>query len=263
MPETSGKGFPSTFHGRNNPEIMRAHPEPFAKRLFLWGLYHYLRRYHGFRVTHPPEGLPDTGPFLAYVNHGSNLDPVALMDREVDPYYPPSSAVVKVGLVRAPLVRSVIKYWDPIPVNRDGNDHDAVREIFTRLRDGQGVLIFAEGTRSKTGRMQPFDEGFITIAIMCAQRGIALIPVAVDTYDALPRDAKIPVPRPRKITVTVGPPVDMRAYSHRHRLSDEEKGKIALYLREKITAMLPEHRRPLPGTKPIWRYDEYVKRKKE
>lgn len=171
--------------------------------------------------------------------------------------------MVKAGLVRAPLVGNVIKYWNPIPVNRDGNDHDAVREIFTRLRDGQGVLIFAEGTRSKTGRMQPFDEGFITIAIMCARRGIPLIPVAVDTYDALPRDAKIPVPRPREVTVTVGPPVDMSPYSHRYRLSDEEKGRIALYLREKIAAMLPEHRRPLPETRPIWRYDEYVKKKRE
>ena len=38
-----------------------------------------------------------------------------------------------------------------IPVEREGNDMSALREVIKKIREGNGVVLFPEGTCSKDG----------------------------------------------------------------------------------------------------------------
>jgi len=78
-------------------------------------------------------------------------------------------------------------------------------EIASRYIHDQklSVLVFAEGTRSRTGKLQPFKTGPFVLAI---ESGAPVVPVYVaGTFGILPKGS-IRV-RPARVHVTVAPPI--------------------------------------------------------
>lgn len=73
------------------------------------------------------------------------------------------------------------------------------------LSDGVPLLLFPEGTRSRTGAMGPFVPG---VASLCISRGVAALPVAlVGAYEAWPSKQKhLPKGRP-EVHVVFGRPM--------------------------------------------------------
>ena len=72
-----------------------------------------------------------------------------------------------------------------------------------RLKWGEMVLVFPEGTRTRDGEIGPFRPGFTALA---SRSGAAILPVAVDgAYAAWPRDQKFP--GLGRIWVRYGPPL--------------------------------------------------------
>lgn len=73
------------------------------------------------------------------------------------------------------------------------------------LTDGVPILLFPEGTRSRTGAMAPFIPG---VASMCISRGVPALPVAlVGAYAAWPSNQKsLPSGRP-EVHVVFGRPM--------------------------------------------------------
>jgi 1-acyl-sn-glycerol-3-phosphate acyltransferase len=80
-----------------------------------------------------------------------------------------------------------------------------------RLRQGDALLVFAEGTRSRTGGMQPMLAG---AARYCEVPGTWLLPVGITGSDAMfpiGEDGLYPV----RVTARVGPPIDAARLHHR------------------------------------------------
>ena len=73
------------------------------------------------------------------------------------------------------------------------------------LSDGVPILLFPEGTRSRTGAMGPFIPG---VASLCVSRGVPALPVAlVGAYEAWPSNQKhLPKGRP-EVHVVFGRPM--------------------------------------------------------
>jgi len=68
-------------------------------------------------------------------------------------------------------------------------DRDSIREMMVAaeatLRAGSSIMMFPEGTRSKTGVLQPFKTGAFELAI---RTGLPLLPIVLaGTSDALPK----------------------------------------------------------------------------
>ena len=78
-----------------------------------------------------------------------------------------------------------------------------LKETLRRLRQGEFVLIFPEGTRTGDGSVLPLKPGFCAVA----RRGrVPLIPVGVaGAFEAWPRKAKLP--RPAPIRIVIGQPI--------------------------------------------------------
>jgi 1-acyl-sn-glycerol-3-phosphate acyltransferase len=90
-----------------------------------------------------------------------------------------------------------------IPLDRDGVGLSGIKEALKRLKRGEMVVVFPEGTRSKDGKIAPFRPGFTTLAV---RSKAAILPVAIDgAFEAYPRWRKFP--GPGRIRVHYGVPL--------------------------------------------------------
>jgi 1-acyl-sn-glycerol-3-phosphate acyltransferase len=90
-----------------------------------------------------------------------------------------------------------------IPVERDGNDMTALREVIKKVKAGNGIVLFPEGTRSKDGNLQPGRAG---IGLVISKTGAPVLPVRIfGAYDAFPKNAKHL--HFSQITVVLGEPI--------------------------------------------------------
>ena len=153
------------------------------------------------------EHIPASGPLLVCANHQSFLDPVLVglaFDRRLN-------YLARQTLFRFAPFRLLIQFLDAIPLDRDGLGLAGLRESMRRIKRGEAVLLFPEGTRTPDGSVRPLQPGFCALA----RRGnVTVLPVGFDgAFDAWPRTAKLPCAS--KVHLCVGEP-----------LSPQEIGKL-------------------------------------
>jgi 1-acyl-sn-glycerol-3-phosphate acyltransferase len=161
----------------------------FACRMFCAIVFHY--RAYG------RHNLPAQGPVILASNHQSFLDPVfcgVAANRHL-------TYVARDTLFRnwffGPLIASV----NAIPVSRDKADIAAMRAIIARLRAGEAVCLYPEGTRTPDGRLLPVKPGF---GLLCRRAKATVVPVLIDgAFECWPRHSKLFTPG--SIVVRFGP----------------------------------------------------------
>ncbi|MCA9123539.1 MAG: 1-acyl-sn-glycerol-3-phosphate acyltransferase [Planctomycetales bacterium] len=145
------------------------------------------------------EHIPKDGPLLVCANHQSFLDPVIVglaFDRRLN-------YLARQTLFRFAPFRVLIQFLDAIPLDRDGLGLAGLRESMRRIKRGEAVLLFPEGTRTADGSLLPLQPGFCALA----RRGnVVVLPVGFDgAFDAWPRTTK--VPRASRIHLCIGEPL--------------------------------------------------------
>jgi 1-acyl-sn-glycerol-3-phosphate acyltransferase len=94
---------------------------------------------------------------------------------------------------------------------------------------GTILIIFPEGTRSTTGELREFKSG---IGALVAGRDVPVVPCFIDgSFRAWPKGKRLP--RPRKLRLIVGAPLDYRACSR----DKIEICAIAAELREAVNEL--------------------------
>jgi 1-acyl-sn-glycerol-3-phosphate acyltransferase len=150
---------------------------------------------------HGLEHVPARGGFVMAANHESHIDGVMLVGRVPRPLH----VVAKRELFDTPVVGTVFRALDFIPLDRRRR-HQARASLSkgtARVRDGEGALIFPEGTRSPEGRLLPFKKGAVIMAI---QAQVPLVPVGIaGSYEAFPPGGLDLHPGP--VRFRVGPPI--------------------------------------------------------
>lgn len=162
-----------------------------------------LRRTTGMRVRVRTEAAIDpTRPCVFVSNHLSAADIWALY--AVLPV--PVRMIAKKQLGWIPFLGWAMHAGRFIFIDR-GNAAAARRSIdraAERIREGCSVLLFAEGTRSRDGRMQAFKKGGFHLAM---KAGVPIVPVAVKgTWEILPPDTLFV--RAGEVDVVIGQPVE-------------------------------------------------------
>jgi 1-acyl-sn-glycerol-3-phosphate acyltransferase len=134
------------------------------------------------RVVHP-ERMVEDGPLILAVNHASFFDPpLAGICSRRGVYY-----LARKTLLKWPFFGPLFPAMNVIPVERDGNDMSALREVIKKIREGNGVVLFPEGTRSLDGNLQPARAG---IGLVIAKTGAPVLPMRIfGAYDAFPKNA--------------------------------------------------------------------------
>lgn len=153
----------------------------------------YCVRYSG------QQNIPPDGAVLVVSNHQSYLDPPLVgagCPRRMN-------YLARKTLFRFPPFRWLIESLDAIPLDTEGIGFGGLKETLRRLKRGEMVLVFPEGSRTWDGRIGPFQPGFATLA----KRGRAVVlPVAIEgAFEAWPRWQRLP--RPGMIRVHYGVPI--------------------------------------------------------
>jgi 1-acyl-sn-glycerol-3-phosphate acyltransferase len=143
--------------------------------------------------------MPDSGGGLVLANHQSNIDPVLIglsCDRRLN-------YVARTTLFHSPWFRLMVAALDAIPIDREGGGLGGLKETLKRIKRGEYVLLFPEGTRTPDGEVHAMKPGFCAIA---RRAGVPLVPVALDgAFDAWPRQRTLP--RPEVVHVRWGQPI--------------------------------------------------------
>ena len=149
------------------------------------------------------EHVPSSGPAILAANHVSYLDPPLIgcaLPREIN-------YLARESLFRFPIVGTVLRAWNCVPVDRDGGGATGLRAILDRLLAGGAIIVFPEGTRSSDGRLQSARAG---LGLLVIKSNACVVPARVfGTFEAYGRHHKFP--RPRRITVKYGLPLDFSA----------------------------------------------------
>ncbi len=163
---------------------------PFSKistgSLRLWG--HSLLWLTGIKLV--VEGLENLEPGKAYVfaaNHLGALDIPAML------YAIPSTArfIAKKELFKIPIFSRGMRNSGMLKIDR-GNSEEAkktLEEAIKTIKDGCSVIVFAEGTRSRTGQIQNFKKGAFILAL---NGKIPIIPTVIcGTQYVVPKKDKL------------------------------------------------------------------------
>ena len=132
------------------------------------------------------ENVPATGGVLLVSNHQSHLDPpfVGIGCPRLVNY------LARQSLFRFAPFRWLITSLGVIPLDLGGKGISGLKESLRRLKRGEVLAIFPEGTRSSDGRIGRFMPGFTTLAV---RSGAAILPAAIDgAYQAWPRQQTFP-----------------------------------------------------------------------
>lgn len=129
------------------------------------------------------EHIARSGHSIYVANHASWFDIPAVVAGIPDQI----RIVFKKELTMVPIWGWALKYGHYIPIDRS-NAKGAMKsldEAAERMRNGASVLLFAEGTRTKDGRLQPFKRGAFALA---AKSGVPIVPVTINhSFRILPK----------------------------------------------------------------------------
>jgi 1-acyl-sn-glycerol-3-phosphate acyltransferase len=178
----------------DRPYSAAVHPFYFLAGLVSWPLIRLLLR----ERAHGVDNLPPGG-FVLAPNHVSNLDPWPLGM----PLWPRRQLhwMAKVELFK-PVLGTLISWGGAFPVRRGEGDEGAIDTAVERVRAGDVVVIFPEGTRKEKGLIKRHQSRPRTGAARVALRsGAPLVPAAIGGTDRLLRLGPL--------KVAYGPPVDL------------------------------------------------------
>ena len=130
-------------------------------------------------------------PCIFIANHQSMVDVWVLL-----PVLPPGIRfVAKKSLFHIPVLGWAIAAAGFVPIDRS-NLNKAMRSLEkagARIREGNPVLLFPEGTRSRDGRLRPFKKGAFHLALKAQ---VPIVPVTIQgSFERL---------RPNSIRITSG-----------------------------------------------------------
>ncbi|MCR4662285.1 MAG: 1-acyl-sn-glycerol-3-phosphate acyltransferase [Endomicrobiaceae bacterium] len=143
------------------------------------------------------EYIPEDTGFIIAPNHMSFFDPpLAGCFMKQDLFF-----MAKQELFNIPILGFLIKRTNAFPVKRGMQDMGAFRNAFTLLEKKKALLMFPEGTRSKTGELGRARPGVGMVACNCQ---VPIVPVKIVNTNNMIKFKRIEV----KYGKPIYPPVE-------------------------------------------------------
>ena len=148
------------------------------------------------------ENIPEQTAII-FSKHQSTWETMALQQ-----IFPPHVYVIKRELLRIPFFGWGIRILNPIAIDRSSG-RAAVRQVVDkgteRLKRGEWIVIFPEGTRVRPGEKKRYRMGG---ALLAAESGYPIVPVAHNAGEFWPKGAFIK--KPGTIKVVIGSVIESK-----------------------------------------------------
>lgn len=223
-------------------KILELFPESVLIKFGQMKVQSYIRKYANITLK-GIENLDEVKkPRIFISNHLSNADGLVLdkvLKEKSDPYF-----VAGAKLSDDLVTRIGTKVVKNIPIKPNSADKDAITKIVKALRGGEDVLIFPEGTRSRTGAMIEGKKGILLFAKMSKAE---IIPIGISGTEKL-----LPISKngdmggekwnKANVTVNIGKKVDLPS-KEKDEGKHEYEDRCMNVLMKSIATLLPENYR--------------------
>jgi 1-acyl-sn-glycerol-3-phosphate acyltransferase len=179
------------------------------------------------------KNLPKSGPVLLAPNHFSQMDHFFIglfLRRQI-------RFMAKSQLFGPPVLTYIFSHGGVFPVRRGHQDEEAFKTAFTILENGEMLLVYAEGGRSRTGELGEVKPGIGRIAL---ESGVPVVPVAIHGSESVRRWRRLRFP---KVTIQLGEPI---SFPVERSVSRERQLEVARVIFARVREMytgLQEHGR--------------------
>lgn len=126
-------------------------------------------------VVKGQEKIPVNEPVIFTPNHASAFDiPAIVLTNKKSPIF-----MAKKELGKIPLLKAWMDVVDCVFVDRANKQsaHSSLQNAIDAVKDGRSLVIFPEGTRSKTGELGEFRGGAMKVAM---ETGAKVVPVLLE-----------------------------------------------------------------------------------
>jgi 1-acyl-sn-glycerol-3-phosphate acyltransferase len=159
---------------------------------FFCLIFFQIRAYNYMKV-------PKKGGFLLVCNHQCLLDPMFA----VIPVTRQFCFAARDSLFKIPLLGWLIRTYNSIPIKRGKPDLAAMKICVERLKQGYGLIIFPEATRTHDGKIDELKPGF---GLLSRKANIPIVPVVIDgAFECWPKHRAMP--QFGRIHLTYGEPL--------------------------------------------------------
>lgn len=180
----------------------KAHMDEIRKITYRWG-HALLKRAKVELKVSGTEKIPE-GPVLFVSNHQSYFD-IPVFFASVNKQF---GFVAKSDLYKIPVFSKWIEVIQSVEIDRGDARQSlkAIEEGILLLEKGYSLVIFPEGTRSRSSKMQEFKKGSLRLA---TKPGIPIVPVTISgTYKLFEEKMRI---EPGAVSFTVHDPIDTKS----------------------------------------------------
>ena len=160
--------------------IIKRLPEGLVIKVGKKIVANYMKKYASITVNGIENIDNVKKPRIFVCNHLSNSDGLVLskiLKEKSDPYF-----IAGVKLSDDPITQLGTKIVKNIPIKPSSADKEAITNVVKALKGGDDVLIFPEGTRSRTGGMIEGKKGILLFARMAKAE---IIPIGMAGTDKL------------------------------------------------------------------------------
>jgi glycerol-3-phosphate dehydrogenase (NAD(P)+) len=143
------------------------------------------------------EHIPERGPAILAANHRSFLDPFVIGTLTRRPVY----YLAKRELFERRLFAWLLSSLGAFPIDRGAGDEQAIATARALLERGECVVVFPEGTRTRSGPLRAPRRGVGRLAL---ETGAPVVPIAVIGTEDVRRGWRL---RPRRVSLRCGRPL--------------------------------------------------------
>lgn len=157
------------------------------------------------------ENIPSEGNLIIAANHKSNLDPIfvaSAVDKKRK-----MTAIAKEELFKNKILAKILNKVEIIPINRQNPGLGTIKRILKYIKNDYAIVMFPEGTRSKT---DDFNNAKAGLSLFATKAKAEIVPCTIYSSYKLFKPAKI----------YFGKPISLEEY-YKQKLTSEDHERIS------------------------------------
>ena len=157
------------------------------------------------------DNIPSEGNLIIAANHKSNLDPIfvaSAVDKKRK-----MTAIAKEELFKNKILAKILNKVEIIPINRQNPGLGTIKRILKYIKNDYALVMFPEGTRSKT---DDFNNAKAGLSLFATKAKAEIVPCTIYSSYKLFKPAKI----------YFGKPISLEEY-YKQKLTSEDHERIS------------------------------------